>query len=185
MRRTDSPFLKAVSLVSGPARPAPFSFLHFEPTKVSLARALVFPAMKATVQQLIDTRARSRLFRRKCCCQEKSAKSFSLVTIALVMAGYAFVVVRCRVPCSPLFWLYVCIDTRRMFVLDSAQSTLCLNQSWLNSDYPTFCHMLNRFRQILPNSRFELLPLCTLRARIIVEIETAFVAFLFCDAHSS
>jgi hypothetical protein len=50
--------------------------------------------MKATVQQLIDTRARSRLFRRKCCCQEKSAKSFSLVTIALVMAAYAYVVVR-------------------------------------------------------------------------------------------
>jgi hypothetical protein len=61
---------------------------------LSISRSPAVLAMKATVQQLIDTRARSRLFRRKCCCQEKSAKSFSLVTIALVMAAYAYVVVR-------------------------------------------------------------------------------------------
>ena len=72
-------------------------------SSLSISRSPAVLAMKATVQQLIDTRARSRLFRRKCCCQEKSAKSFSLVTIALVMAAYAYVVVRQIVSFSPLY----------------------------------------------------------------------------------
>jgi hypothetical protein len=49
--------------------------------------------MKSTVQQLIDTRAQSKLFSRTCCCQEKTSKVISAVIIAAAMSAYAYVVI--------------------------------------------------------------------------------------------
>ena len=58
------------------------------------AAAALVARMKNTVQELINARARSRLFSRWCCCQEKTAKVISYILILGVMAAYAYTVVR-------------------------------------------------------------------------------------------